>query len=394
MNKPSVLILGADAPAELALRRALKDVAAVSGSLAGADRLVEEYRTVAPQLVMMVIGAAAEQTFRQVQVLTEAGARVVVVGAAKDPDLILGAMRAGAREFVVASDLAGLAHAVVTQAQASDAKTGLGNLVTVFPTRGGVGATTTAVNLAGALQRRGDRVCLLDFDLYLGDVLSFLDLPGTYSITDVIANMRRLDRDLLDTSVTRHASGLRVLAQSGKVEEAESVRPAEVVALLDFLRRHYQYLVIDGVAGFDELSLAVLDASQQIVMVLTQDVPSVRSTKRCLELFRRLGYDERKIRLVLNRYQRGNKITPQVISEAVGLPVAHTVSNDFASAIESINRGLMLHEVAPRSPLTRDIEALAPSLAGEINHDEGKRGFLRGLWSRKGQGNDGTPRAA
>jgi pilus assembly protein CpaE len=322
------------------------------------------------------------------------GARVVVVGPAKDPDLILGAMRAGAREFVLASDLGGLAQAVQAQAKAAETKTGLGDLITVFPTRGGVGATTMGVNLAGALQRRGDRVCLLDFDLYLGDVLSFLDLPGTYSITDVIANMRRLDRDLLDTSVTRHGSGLRVLAQSGKVEEAESVRPAEVVALLDFLRRHYDFLVIDGVAGFDELSLAVLDASQQIVMVLTQDVPSVRSTKRCLELFRRLGYDERKIRLVLNRFQRGNKISPQVIAEAVGLPIAHTVSNDFANAIESINRGLMLHEVAPRSALTRDIEAMAPVLAGEINHEEGKRGFLRGLWSKKGQGNDGTPRAA
>jgi pilus assembly protein CpaE len=394
MNKPSVLILGASTEVETALRRALKDVASISGSLAAPDRMLEEYRTVSPQLVLMVIGASAEHTFHQVHQLSEAGARVVVVGAAKDPDLILGAMRAGAKEFVVASDLAGLSQAVTSQARAVENKSGLGDLITVFPTRGGVGATTMAVNLAGALQRRGDRICLLDFDLYLGDVLSFLDLPGTYSITDVITNMRRLDRDLLDSSVTRHPSGLRVLAQSGKVEEAESVRPAEVVALLDFLRRHYGFLVIDGVAGFDELSLAVLDASQQIVMVLTQDVPSVRSTKRCLELFRRLGYDERKIRLVLNRYQRNNKITPQVITEALGLPVAHTVSNDFATAIDSINRGLMLQDVAPRSALTRDIEALAPQLAGEINQDEGKRGFLRGLWSRKGQGNDGTPRAA
>jgi pilus assembly protein CpaE len=393
MNKPSVLILGAGPEAETAWRRALKDVASLIGSLATPDKLVEEYRAVSPHLVLMVIGLGVESALRQVQALTEAGARVVVVGPAKDPDVILGAMRAGAREFVVASDLAGLSHAITTQAKAVETESSLGDLVTLFPTRGGVGATTMAVNIAGALQRRGDRVCLLDFDLYLGDVLSFLDMPGSYSITDVIANMRRLDRELLDMSIGRHASGLRVLAQSAKVEEAESVRASEVVALIDFLRRHYDYLVIDGVAGFDELSLAVLDASQQIVMVLSQDVPSVRSTKRCLELFRRLGYDERKLRLVLNRYQRGNKITRQVITEAVGLPLAHTVTNDFASAIESINRGLMLLDVAPRSALTRDIEALAPALAGEIK-SEGKRGFLRGLWSKKGQGNDGTPRAA
>ena len=135
-------------------------------------------------------------------------------------------------------------------------------------------------------------------------MLSFLDLPGTYSITDVLANMGRLDRDLLDTSVTRHASGLRVLAQSGKVEEAEQVRAADVVGAAGFPAPHYDHLVVDGMRGFDELSLAVLDASQQSCMVLTQDVPAVRNAKRCLELFRRLGYDERKIKLVLNRYQR------------------------------------------------------------------------------------------
>ena len=392
MNKPSVLVLGADQASEAALRRALKDVANLVGSLAAADKLLEEYRQVAPQLVLMVVGAHAETTFRQIAQLTEAGARVVVVGDSKDPDIILGAMRVGAREFVVASDVEGLCRAVISQAKAGESTSGLGDLLTVFPTRGGVGATTLAVNLAGALQRRGERVCLLDFDLYLGDVLSFLDMQGGYSITDVIANMRRLDRDLLDSSISRHSSGVRVLAQSGKVEEAENFRTADVVSLIEFLRRHYDHLVIDGLSGFDELSLSVLDASQQIVMVLTQDVPAVRSTKRCLELFRRLGYDDRKIRLVLNRYQRGSKITPEVIAEAVGMRVQHNVSNDFASAIDSINRGLMLQDVAPRSPLARDIESLAPVLVGDMQMVEQKRGFLRGLWSRKG--NDGTPRAA
>jgi pilus assembly protein CpaE len=389
MTKPSVLILGAEPANEPALREALDAVASVSASQATGDRAVEAYRLLAPQAVLVALGPSADASFRLVAALVGLGARVVVVGAVKDPDLILGAMRAGAREFAVLADATEVARAVL--AQARPAETGLGGLITVFPTRGGVGATTVAVNLAGALQRRGSKTCLLDFDLYLGDVLSFLDLPGTYSMTDVIANRSRLDSELLETSVVRHPSGLRVLAQSGKVEDAEAVRPPDVVAMLDLLRRHHGHLVVDGIAGFDELSLAVLDASQQIVMVLTQDVPAVRSTKRCIELFRRLGYDGSKIKLVLNRHQRQSKITSEVITEAVGLPVTHTLSNDFASAIESINRGLMLNEVAPRSPLTRDIEALAPILSGTSTEPE-RRGFLRGLWSKKGS--DGSSRAA
>jgi pilus assembly protein CpaE len=392
MSTPSVLILGADSQAELGLRRALKDAATPTFSGASVERALEEYRVASPQVTLVILGNNRDAAFKAVAALSEVGARVIVLGAAKDPDLILGAMRAGAREFVVASDGEELARAVATQARPTDSASGLGNLITVFPTRGGVGATTLGVNLGAALARRGGRVCLLDFDLYLGDVLSFLDLHGTYSITDVITNMGRLDTELLDTSVIRHVSGVRVIAQSGKVEEAESVRTADVVSMLDFLRQHYSHLVIDGVAGFDELSLAVLDASQQILMVLTQDVPSVRSTKRCLDLFRRLGYDDRKVKLILNRYQRSSKLSPQVIGDAVGIPIAHTVSNDFGSAIESINRGLVLQDVAPRSPLTRDIETLAPALAGQIKNEEEKRGFLRGFLSRKGSG--GSPRAA
>jgi pilus assembly protein CpaE len=222
-------------------------------------------------------------------------------------------------------------------------------------------------------------------DLHLGDVLSFLDLPGTFSITDVLANAGRLDRDLLDASVMRHPSGLRVLAQSGKVEEADQVRAQDVTQLIAFLRRHYERIVIDGVRGFDELSLAVLDSSQKLLMVLTQDVPAVRNTKRCLDLFRRLGYGDAKVQLVLNRFQKDSKITPEVITETVGLPVAHTLSNDFAAAIESINRGLLLYDLAPRSKLTRDIELLAPLLAGRKRDGERRPGFLRGLLSKKGE---------
>jgi pilus assembly protein CpaE len=390
MSKPSVLIVGAEPESDATVRRALEAVATLAAS--GPEGLLEQHRSLAPQVVLVVVGADVEAALRQVTLLTQAGARVVVAGASKDPDVILGAMRAGAREFVVAGDAAELRRVVLAQARPVDSAAGLGEIITIFPTRGGVGATTLAANLGGALQRRGSQACLVDLDLHLGDALSFLDLAGTTTITDVIANLARLDAQLLSTSLVRHGSGLRVLAQSGKVEEAEAVRTADIVAVLDLLRQHHRHLIIDGINGFDERSLAVLDASQHLVMLLTQDVPAVRSAKRCLELFRRLGYDDRKIKLVLNRYQRQSKISGEVVSEALGLPVSHTISNDFATAIEAINRGVMLQELAPRSPLTRDIEAMAPLFLTDQSTGPERRGFFRGLWSRKGQ--DGSSRAA
>jgi pilus assembly protein CpaE len=389
MSKPLILIVGGEARTQAEIGRALKEIAMVSAVAAEPGLNLQEQLGANPSAVIAAVGYPYGATFPIVAELAASGARVIVVSPSKDPDVILQSMRAGAREFIMDTDHDGIRRAVREQAKPVEDTGPRGVAITLFPTRGGVGATSLATNLAGAMQRRGERVCLLDFDLHLGDVLSFLDLPGTYSITDVLTNMGRLDKDLLDASVMRHPSGVRVLAQSGKVEEADQVRGSDVPALLGFLRKYYDRIVVDGIRGFDELSLAVLDASQKVLMVLTQDVPAVRNTKRCLDLFRRLGYGDTKVQLVLNRFQKDSKITPEVIADTVGLPVTHTLSNDFASAIESINRGLLLYDVAPRSRLTKDIEALAPLLAGAPLMGQRRSGFFSKLLSKKAD--NGTP---
>ncbi|MES1172064.1 MAG: hypothetical protein ABUL77_02410, partial [Bacteroidota bacterium] len=219
---------------------------------------------------------------------------------------------------------------------------------------------------------------------------------SSYSISDVLLNLARLDRDLLDTSITKHSSGVAVLAQSGKMEESEHITAADITKLLGVLRTHYDRVIIDGVRGFDELALAALDASQILLMMMTQDVPAIRNAQRCLELFGRLGYDQQKVKLVLNRYHKDSKISLDVIAETLKVPVAHTLSNDFVSIIDSINRGVLLFEAAPRAQLTLDIASLcglvsqepaAPvaEIAPELSRT---KSFLRGLWSRRSA--DGT----
>jgi pilus assembly protein CpaE len=382
MQKQKVLLIAGERKTQAAVTSALKDVAEILISGGSVDGLMAEYTEHSPAAVIAAVAAEPAVTFKAISELAAAGAAVIVVSVIKDPDIILGAMRAGAREFFLDTDKDGLRRALHDLSKAGDVRGPGGTVVTFFPTRGGVGCTSIACNLAHAMQRAGERVCLVDFDLHLGDVLSFLDLPGTYSITDVLANIGRLDRELLDASISRHASGVRVLAQSGKVEEADHVRPLEVSQLLTFLRRHYDHVLVDGVRGFDEMSLAALDASQKIIVVLTQDVPAVRNAKRCLDLFRRLGYNESKVRLVLNRYQKNPDISAHLIEEMTGLPVARTLSNDFAAAITAINRGMPLQSIAPRSRLTRDIEQLVPLLV-EKSRNGAKTGFFRNLLARK-----------
>ncbi len=383
MSRPTVLLLGMDDAQQADLRLALKDVANVVRSKTPAELIADEYRSVNPGAAIVSVRSDTPQRFGLIHNIAQAGGIVIVVSESKDPELILRSMRAGAREFVLESDHEELRLAVRTHAKATFGTGELGQVITIFGAKGGVGATAIATNLAGAMQRRSLRVCLVDLDLYLGDVLAFLDIPGSYSITDVLANMSRLDRDLLATSVTKHRSGVSVLAQSSKVEEAEQIKGPDVTALLEFLRRNYDFVIVDGVRGFDELSLAALDGSQHVFMTLTQDVPAVRNGQRCLELFGRLQYDQGRIKLLLNRYSKASKITVEVVGETLGQPLTHTISNDFLLLIDAINRGVLLTEVAPRARITQDIEGLIPHLLPEKAPRLRRQSLLGTLFGKK-----------
>jgi pilus assembly protein CpaE len=383
MSRPTVLLLGMDDAEQADLRLALKDVANVVRSKTPAEQIADEYRSINPGAAIVSVKSDTPQRFGLIHNIAAAGGVVIVVSESKDPELILRSMRSGAREFVLESDHEELRLAVRTHAKVTFGTGELGQVITVFGAKGGVGATAIATNLAGAMQRRSLRVCLVDLDLYLGDVLAFLDIPGSYSITDVLANMSRLDRELLATSVTKHRSGVSVLAQSSKVEEAEQIKGPDVTALLEFLRRNYDFVIVDGVRGFDELSLAALDGSQHVFMTLTQDVPAVRNGQRCLELFGRLQYDQNRIKLLLNRYTKASKITIEVVGETLGQALTHTISNDFLLLIDAINRGVLLTEVAPRARITQDIEGLIPHLLPEKAPRMRRQSLLGTLFGKK-----------
>jgi pilus assembly protein CpaE len=328
-----------------------------------------------PDAAVVAVDPDPAASFALVTRLTGEGVKVVVVGPVKDADLILRAMRAGAVEFALAGDVDHLIQAVRGLLRRPTGETRQGAVVTLFSPKGGVGATTLAVNLAGALEKRGERTCLLDLDLEMGDALAFLDLPGSYGVSDVIANLHRLDRDLLDASLPVHRSGVRVLAQSAKIEDAGAVDASSLGRLIDFLRGHYDRVVVDGLRGFGELQLAGLDASQHILLVVTQEIPALRNARRCVDLFRRLGYGDDRLRLVVNRHQRRARIPDDLLAETAGLPISARVGNDYQLVDRSIHAGSLVVDEAGRSPLGRDLSALV-ELLGEPAQSPARTGSL------------------
>ncbi len=379
MAKNTLLLVGVEPSVEEELRTALRGALITAfPDLAAAD----DARAVALQAAVAVVSVSSNRKalFRIVSPLAAAGAHVIVIGPDKDPDLILRAMREGAREFLTAGETAKLVNAVREQARPPAASSG--SVVAVFPAKGGVGATSIAANLAGVCARNGDRACLVDLDLAMGDALAFLDLAGGYAISDVIANMQRIDRGLLDASVLRHRSGVHVLAQTEKMQEAAGIDTASISRLIPFLRQHYDISILDGLRTLDDHAVAALDSCDQVLLVVTQEVPAVRRAQRCVSFLRQLGHDDARVRLIVNRYSKSAEVKTELIADTVGLPVSATIASDYAALIRSINRGSLLMEEAPKSPLTKDIEALRTVIGYRLEPEE-KPSLLKRFFSPK-----------
>ena len=232
-------------------------------------------------------------------------------------------------------------------------------LTVVFSCRGGSGATTLAVNTAAMIARAGRSVCLVDLDLQLGDVCTALDLESQTSLMAVAREAQTLDAVSLRRRLAQHGSGICALSQAGHLDDLDPHQlAARLPSLLDTLRANFDHVVVDGVRDFGDLSLAAIEAATRILLVVTQDVASVRRAARVLSLLGSLGIDDSKVSIVLNRAVRRAAVDEAAIERALAKAIAARVREDGRVA-DSLDNGALLVDVARSRPIVGDIAGLA-----------------------------------
>jgi pilus assembly protein CpaE len=365
-QKQPIVVVGTGDLEDVILRRQLDPVAKIIAFMADPSKALDMIRERPPALAILFMDHEREAVLALARQLVTEGVPSVMVSRDRDPDTILLAMRSGARDFAyLEGDDNDVRRAVTALPATPVAVQQRQSLVAaVFGCKGGSGATTIATNLGGALLADDNqrRVVILDLDAQLGDVLVFLDLASRYSWTDLLRNLPRLDDELVHRSLTAHASGLRVVAQGAELEDADRLDAAAVTQTIAFLRQHYDYVIVDGLRDFSETSLAALDAADRIALTMTQDVPALKNASRCIGVFRQLGYRADKLKLIVNRYHKRDKLDLDTIGDALGAAVDATVANDYPVVIRAINEGVLLVESAPHAAVTEDVRALLPAL--------------------------------
>ena len=319
--------------------------------------------------------------------------RLIMTSPTSTPETILRAMRSGAEEFFtqpfnwaeIRKSFDAIRKKIDFHAVRGSDR---GHILAISSNKGGVGSTTVATNLAASLVDQKRSVCLVDLVLQFGSVTSFLNLEASYTILDLVKNLKRLDPLFLDGSLVKHVSGVRVLAEPFYAEDARRISPADIDEILDVLAQSFDYVVVDTPKEFDDMLALVLDKANLILFVTEMDVPSLKSAHRALELFERMGIYDKKIRLILNRYVKSKLMTLESVEKALGVKVFWTLPNNYPVAIAAVNQGLSIQECDPRSDIARSYSGLTEAVvetfklpaAGNRAVEEDKKSGILGRW--------------
>lgn len=298
---------------------------------------------------------------------------VIATAAAAEPDLIVRAMRVGVHEFLVnpptPEELAGSVERLARRSRTGGDN---GELVAVYSGKGGLGTTSVAVNLAQAFSRLSPetRTAVVDFVPNDGDVRVLLDLKPSYDLSHLVAKGNLVDAELLDSVLTPCPGGLWALPAGDNLDEQEHLDAETATRIIGVLRSQFAMTVADCEHNLSEATLSVLDAADRIVLVTQLTVPSLRSTQRSVSAFRRLGYDDAKVCIVVSRHHSRDVLT---VSDAEELLQARTywrLPNDFKLSSQAVNTGVPVLRGHPGSKLSRSYIELARKLLGRRGQQE------------------------
>ena len=246
--------------------------------------------------------------------------------------------------------------------------------------KGGAGTTTVAVNCGVELARLSKRpTIIVDLKGSLGEVALFLGVRPRFTVLDAIENLHRLDKDFLKELVSKHKSGLDILAGSEQFDRPNAQDAGAIEELLRGLGKMYEHIVIDAGNMMNASAVASLYAAETVFLVTNPDVPSIRNAQRLIDRVRQLGAGSDRIKIVLNRVSDQHLIAPKQIETALGYGIHQAFASDYKTVSEALNSGVPL-ALTNHSELSTQFGSFTRQLVGKPDEKpqqpEKRRAFL------------------
>ena len=349
---------------------------------------------VKPDVVIMDINMPDMDGITATQEIKKKAAfiQVIILSVQSDPSYMRKAMLAGARDFLskppMIDELTDAVRRSGVLAQEERKKSvqafpampadgmkaipggssALGKVIVVYSPKGGTGRTTIATNLAISLRDDNTKVALVDGNLQYGDVAVFVNEQGKNTVLDLTARAEELDPDVVrEVMVSHRASGIDILAAPPKPEMADKVTGEQFTKVLNYLRRIYTYIIVDTASQLTEAVQAALDIADLIILITTQDIPSIKNANLFLSLADASGIERDHILFVMNRYDKRIAITPERVGESLRQEIVVVIPFDEKVVSYSVNRGIpFMSDNNKTQPVGKSITQLADTLRERI----------------------------
>jgi pilus assembly protein CpaE len=316
-------------------------------------------------LLILEVGGDPEKTFRLIQSIhASVKAREIFLTSPQlDPDLLIRALRGGVKEFFhqpikseeVKSALSKFKERIV-HVLAAERKI-RGKIINVIGSKGGVGTTTIAVNLATSLieSSTSPSVALIDMNLLFGEIPLFLNLQSNFNWGELAKNISRLDSTYLMGILSKHQSGLYVLPSPTGLDGMNVATPEIIERILDQMKDVFDFIVIDGGQSLDDISLKIMEVSDIVLLISILSLPCLANLKKLLWTFQRLGFPRNEItKIILNRYMKRSLISLKEAEQALNQKVFWLVPNDYQTTMSAINQGKTLASVDRSAEITKN----------------------------------------
>jgi pilus assembly protein CpaE len=305
------------------------------------------------------------------------------------PELLVQAIRTGAKEFLpqpireneVRQTIGAFLQRRKHVSAPEPAKKG--RIVYVMGSKGGIGTTTIAVNIAADLveKDRDQSVALVDMNKLFGDIPIFLSFEPHFDWGEIADNISRVDETFLMNVLTRHSSGIYVLPSPVRLDGMKLMDTAVIERILTFMERMFDYIVVDGGQMLDDISMKILRRADYVFLVSILSLPYLYNTRKILDSFQFLGYPRKEqVRIVVNRYLKDADISLKEAETTLETGIFRTLPNDYKTAMSAINQGKPITAIAPKSPIARSFRGLVDSVMGDEKKETKKGWHLFGAF--------------
>lgn len=368
----------------------------VIGEAGSGEEAVEKAKILQPDIILMDINMPGMDGILATEQITADAPQsaIIIMSVQGEQEYLRRAMVAGAKNYLVKPFSGDELLQAIKQTSANEKKRRnvvkfepkreeQGKIITVFSTKGGIGKTTISTNLAVALAAKtGANVGIVDADLQFGDVALFLNLIPRATIADLVRDIDNLDGGVLEGYLAQFNSSVKLLPAPIRPEQAETVTGSHLTTILKTMRSNFKYTVIDTAPTFSESMLAVLDASDVILVVAALDLPTIKNVKLCLEIMESLNYSQDKVKVVLNRADTDADMNLNEIEESLKYKFTATVPSDGKVVVASVNRGVPFVVSHPETLVAKSISELARMVAGSDWQEHGQQQTPTGVVGR------------